>query len=77
MYRSVSDAHYYAVEQPLCAHLIVMLDHVLWLTQWSATAAVLPGKEREALEQHLAELDAELRNAISHPAARQALASET
>jgi hypothetical protein len=77
MYQSVSDTHYYPVEQPLREHLVCMLDQVLWLTQWSAKVSVLPGEERQALEQHLAELNAELRNAILHPAAREALASET
>jgi hypothetical protein len=77
MYQSVSDAHYHPAEQPLRMHMIGMLDHVIWLTQWSASVAVLPRNERQALEQHLAELDAELRNAISHSVVQEALASET
>ncbi len=76
MYQRVSDAHHQPVEKPLRVHLIVMLDHVLWLTQWSASVAALPVKERQGLEQHLAGLDMELRNALSHSAVRQALASE-
>lgn len=77
MYQSVSDAHHHPVTPPLRVHLIVILDHVLWLTQWSANVTVLQGKERQALEEHLAELDAELRNALAHPVVRQSPASET
>lgn len=77
MHQSVSDAHHHPFVKPLRVHLIIMLDHVLWLTYWSATVPALPGEERQALEQHLAGLDSELRNALAHPIVRQTLASET
>lgn len=77
MYQSVSDVYSNQVEAPLRAHLITMLDHVLWLTQWSATVAELPGKERQALDEHLAELDAQLRNVLAHPVVRQGPSAET
>jgi hypothetical protein len=77
MSTSVTQSPYRPVDPPLREHLITMLDQVLWLTQWSANVAALPGRDRQALEGHLAELDAELRNVLRHPVVRPTPTSET
>lgn len=49
----------------LRANLITMLDHILWLSQWSATVTSLTAAEQQGLEQHLAELDWAIRTVLA------------
>ena len=53
--------------------LMIMLDHILWLSQWSVTATSLTSAEIGELEHHLTELDGAVRTVIAHtlpPASR-------
>ena len=72
MYQSVSDAHYYPSRTaPSRAPDRHAGPGALADPMECDRPPCSQGEERQALEQHLAELDAELRNAISHPAVRR------
>lgn len=68
MSRSHPDHPWSPHDPVLRSHLITLLDHVLWLSQWAVNVPSLNETERQALLHNVEMLDTALQALLAHPA---------